>query len=85
MRPIHDHEIRHINSAPALAPPPRFTARDLLECLALPLAFMVIYLGWPLAFGEPSPLWAAVGVALYGALGVMASAWGMWKRASARR
>jgi hypothetical protein len=72
MRPIHEHEIRHVverhvnsrRDAPAW---PR-VGRLLLDLLPLPVLFAGLCLAWPVLTGMPVPWWALAGLALYSGL-----------------
>jgi len=67
MRPIQVHEIRNVNSrTPETSTRP--TLFDFLELLLLPLLFLALYAGWPLALATPAPWWVLVGAVWYGGL-----------------
>ena len=73
MRPIHDqHRHREPRLIVLQSPSPSTPLLDLLECLVIPLAFALLFFGWPVVTHVQPPWWALVGLLLYGGLGAWA-------------
>jgi len=67
------HEPRHIVLQTPSPSTPLLELLELLECLAVPLAFALLFLGGPAVTPMQPPWWVIVGLVWYGAL----TAWGL--------